>query len=240
MDKDEIQTLQVEPLKKESCPLGEVTYYIKKEIGAYGPKMNDDFTWFFAALTNEFVKTGENQPAMNHYKNQLGYAQCSKGYIEKVWVNGEGEGFEKFKDLKIARECGMGTVLTTLCMIDPDLYLMSPELISQQIDDSEIAKQVTIGCSQFVGLFMRSRPLKGAHAYFSAAITNGYTKMLLQDNEDKYEWKDTTQARNSYDTATGKIGESDGDNIQWYFCKENKKRKLPDPTPCKAKENKVN
>ena len=52
----------------------------------------------------------------NQFENQIGFAMCSNGWIDKVRVKSE-------PDLD-ARNCGIGTVFTTLCMIDPELHML--------------------------------------------------------------------------------------------------------------------
>ena len=68
---------------------------------------------------------------------------------------------------------------------------------------------------------MDADPLKGAYAYFSAAMKSGYKKILIGDNyNEPKEWMSIKNAKEAYDSKTGKIGEIVGKNKIWWFCDE--------------------
>ena len=121
-----------------------------------------------------------------------------------------------------ARNCGLATVLTTLCMIDPELNVMDSTEINQRFSEDQVLETtVKTACHRFIGLTMAADPMSGAFAYFSAALNTNYDKFLIRtdcEQDNHYTWMDTKTARNQYDVNTGKIGGIRGYMKQWFFC----------------------
>ena len=89
-----------------------------------------------------------------------------------------------FPARKNARECGLGTVLTELCLIDPQLnYLFHIRLPSKAItiltDYPKQFDEVRKYCNALMGMDMVAIPMKGAHAYLNAALRLGYRRLLV-------------------------------------------------------------
>jgi hypothetical protein len=221
-----IQIIQLDASKKD-CKLSSVTasklYYIKKVVFEDDNAPVDDVvTLFIASLTPTFVRI-EDGGLANNYEHQLGYSRCSKGYIDYVRVN---DGTANAGEIN-ARDCGISTVLTALCMVDPQLNIMSRSKIDRKFrDNNRISKAIKKGCSKFVGLRMQADPLTGAFAYLSAATTYGYNKMWIKKDDDKtFILMETDKVWSCYDSKTGRIGGERGEGIEgldkeWWFCDE--------------------
>ena len=225
MKNDEIQKIKVDASKK-SCKLKPGEYYIKKGVSALRPGKS----FFFASKDQKFKHKSGASPTdwMNQYENQIGYSFCSKGWIGKVEVNDA-------KDLD-ARNCGMGTVFTILCMIDSELNNFPSANIDFEFgDDPDTAKVIKEGCRKLLGLLMEADPLTGAYGYFNAALKTSYNKFLIKTDKGKNLWMDTEKAKECYDDKTGKIGEGiTGYSRDWWFCEEipGEFPKLPSPDLC--------
>ena len=211
MKYDEIQSIKVDVAKKE-CKLKPGEYYIKKDVRTLLPGK----AFFFASKHKEFVPNDDANPLdwINQFKNQIGFAMCSNGWIDAVRVKDE-------KDLD-ARNCGMSTVFTTLCMIDSELHMLpNSKIDSEFTGDFHTAKTIKKGCRKFIGLYMVADPLTGAYGYFNAAMKNGYNKLLIKTDKEKYQWMDTEKAKKCYDDKTSKIGNGiTGYEKNWWFCEE--------------------
>lgn len=242
MDMLDIQDIPLDTTTRKKCKLTIDKFYIKKENNPFSPG-KDDNPYFFASTNRQFEKTGnpaceelfKDDLHCDYYKNQLGYIECKEGYISYVYVTWD-------EDTIDARGCGISTILTTLCMIDPTLNLLPESKIKEQFihkysNDPTIANSVRKGCKRFIGLTMAADPLTGAYAYFNAALDNNkikYNKMLFKNNLGKYKWIKTEKAKECYDEKTGKIGDTEGKRKQWWFCEEIKGKlpKLPDIKGC--------
>ena len=228
MNTDDVQEIEIEASKTD-CKINPKKYFVKKmkkEVGEENVSVH-----FFATLSSEFVKNSEVS-ITDRYKQQAGYIWCSKGYIENVHVNGEGHTVD-------ARDCGIGSVLSTLCMNDGELNLMPTSRIDIEfIKKPKVANTVKTGCKNFVGLQMVAQPPKGAHAYFSAAINLGYNRILIKIDANTFKWMDTQKVRSCY-ADTGMIGKEGDAKIRghgktWYFCEElpGKFPKFPSTDKC--------
>ena len=222
-----IQIIQIEASRK-NCKLNSVTasklYYIKKVVfGDDNTPVDDVVTIFFAALTPNFVRI-EDGALDSHYENQLGYSRCKKGYIDYVRVNC---GTENPRQIN-ARDCGISTVLSSLCMVDPQLNILSRSTIDRKFRGNyRLAKAIKKGCRKFVGLLMQADPRTGAYAYFSAARKYEYNKILIKNDANKFKWVNTDHAWSCYDGQTGRIGYGmemdegiEGYDKEWWFCAE--------------------
>ena len=244
MDTSEIREIEIEATRTD-CKLDPKKYYVKKTRSTdeeesssteedSQPGEENTAVYFFAALSPEFIKVSKLlETPSNHYEQQAGYIFCSKGYIEDVRVYGDGDPID-------ARNCGMGTVLSSLCMNDGELNLMSASKIDKKFrNNNKVASTVKKGCKKFIGLTMVAIPPKGAYAYFSAAISSGYNRMLIKIDSSTFKWMDTEKARSCYDKTTGQFGEAEHPKIEghgkaWYFCDDipGKFPKFPSTDQC--------
>ena len=171
------------------------------------------------------------------YSDQIAYAVCSPGWVEKVRVN---DGKEEDTNNHInARRCGIGSVLTELCLRDPDITQVADsskvfeKLKEGDVDDIETkTRQLKERCVNLIGLEMSADPLDAAYGYFNAAIRANYLQMVVQerfhDTKDKLSFNiySTEIARENYDLDTGIIGaceeneECNAVDAYWYFCKK--------------------
>ena len=208
-------------------------YFVKKELNSYiplDPEKNIDVS-FYASLDPNFIQIRDT--VKTRYKNQIGYISCSTGFINNVWVN------DGRKQPINARGCGVATVFTTLCLIDPELNLLPSSKIHEAFGrNHRLERTIKKACKRFVGLQMIANPLTGAFAYFTAAINSGYKKMLIR-NEcgtlKHYKWINTADAKDNYDATTGMIGKIMGREKNWWFCDEVEGQlpKFPSLDPCK-------
>ena len=216
MDTTHIQTIQPIPWI-DDCELELINgaYYLKKDRTTDEDLLTGETIVtgdFFASLDQSFVRIPGN--TMNErYPDQIGYITCEQGWIVDVHVN------EKPIN---ARNCGISTVFTTLCMIDPELSKVTDSRLQKEITNVKVVETIKKGCSNFVGLRMRADPLTGAYAYFSAARNNGYNKFLIRTDsrKNKYKWMDVADAREWYDKDTGNIDNMEGYDKNWWFCTE--------------------
>ena len=107
------------------------------------------------------------------YRNQIAYGWCTKGWVKKIEVNAQPIN---------ARECGISTVLTQLCMVDPEIGdIGEGNEVLDLLKSYKAEKSAFLTtCLYTVGLKMAANPKTGAYAYFSAALKTGYTKMQVQ------------------------------------------------------------
>ena len=249
MGAGDIREFHVDSSKKETCQLRQDNYYVKKDYCHDHPvsespsmqpcdcKGNDCDVFFYASIDNKFEMLQEKGKwkmesygkwekedatlvtERHRYRNDIGYIKCHKGFIDLVAVNDD-------KDCMWipARNCGIAPILTSLCMVDPELDMLPDSGLEQYFVGkygTELISDIKIRCRRFVGLIMDADPLKGAYAYFSAALKSGYKKILIGDNyNEPKEWMSIKNAKEAYDSKTGKIGEIVGKNKIWWFCDE--------------------
>jgi hypothetical protein len=113
----------------------------------------------------------------NRYDDQIGYIACSHGWIKMVSVKPH------------AQNCGLATVFTELCLIDPDINenlwgnkaIQKIGIFDSQSDEvRDVIAHLKSRCALLVGLKMVASPLTGAYAYLSAAKRMGYQYMVVQ------------------------------------------------------------
>ena len=165
------------------------------------------------------------------YRNQIAYATFKPGWIDYVWVNSG------------ARKCGISTVLSELCLLDPQLNSVNDEnqgikeisTFEKNEEVEKVIREILENYNAFIGLEMKAEPLDGAYAYFSAAIRMRYTKMIIQLYDAKlkrcdkgFRQYDTAVAQTKYNSRTGRIDDVEGSGYKakWYFCKLKNRNKL--------------
>ena len=200
-----------------------------------------DGTYFYAITGLQFKElpdTPENFYSKNEYENQVGYAWCRHGWIQYIGVNPN------------ARGCGLGTLLSELCMIDPDLNAnRHGNLVFQwlrrggQSDEKQQAlEHLQSRCHGGVigarNVAMSAQGRLQVGMYFSAAMEMGYQYMVVQIyNKDINQcgpnvlFYNVKVAKQIFNANTGNIGDVEGSgyDARWYFCREHVPSVLPLP-----------
>ena len=121
-------------------------------------------------------------------------------------------------------ECAfeMTTVLTTLCMIDPELNRMDELNYSfNKLEADDPMEFASEHCDNLIGVTMSEKKRKKAYVYFTAAVASGYTKMLVKGESDvNYVVLDLNIAEKEYNPENGNIKNIDPRWNYWIFCKE--------------------
>lgn len=228
MTEGSIQEFEIDKNKKTNCHLELDTYRVMKIREQF---RNVIETNFYAITDEEFVRARPDLDILTtkvkrqRYFSQIGFATCKPGLIHRVEVN----------DAPLnARRCGIATVLTELCLIDPEFYPINDKnwAIKNLRQDARIKNHVETHCSKLIALEMSAKPLDGAFAYFSAALRLGYDKLIIHEYDlveeecidDGFQFWDVVEAKNNYDTNTGHIN-TEPRNINvldsiLYFCDE--------------------
>ena len=212
MKMGEIKMFNVNP-KKKDCKLNpDGVYYVKKE--AIGQSI-----YFFASVDKEFVLNDDTTADMikDRYISQAGFIACLPGYIDNTETY---DGTDGRVDI---RNCGVGTVFATLCMIDPELYMLPSNQIDARFKNQpKTARIIKKGCSKFLGLCFMSESESAPYANFNAALNTGLNKFLIQNNKNEYVWMNTERASGCYDPKTKTIGPEKIAVYEkfWWFCEE--------------------
>ena len=165
-------------------------------------------------------------PRLRRYIGQIAFADCNPGEVDKIQVA------EKNKvQPRDARQCGIATVLTELCLLDPDIYEKGEKNRAYRLLHSHDV--TTMSCGQAVSLQMGSDPKSGAYAYFSAASRTGYNKLVVNWPNSDYAQiaiYDTDHAKQGYNAETGIIEPCvicqntdvpcEAFQAKWIFCRE--------------------
>ena len=221
------ETFRINRIRHPKCRLTRNLYTVVKEEHRTDFSPDSFYIKFVAKIGND----------------ELGFSTCSVGWIDQVSVEGGEQPFSPWTNQAplgvgtSARECGLGTVLTELCLIDPQLnYLFHVTLPSKaitiltfypkQFDD------VREYCTALMGMDMMAVPMKGAHAYFNAALNKGYRRMIvLGATEFHYFWvEDVSRRYVSEGQNRGTVALLDECGCvtgqcymwgkQWFFCKD--------------------
>ena len=136
-----------------------------------------------------------------------------KGNIQKVsfkMVNNEKEAFlncdhghiSQLKTKGKAENCGIGRILTELCMNEKNLHRTSflgvnKNLAFDKMDEyiriygkkveheekvnklKKLKERFSSHCSKLIYLWMKAKPPTGAHVYFNSAIHAGFTELFM-------------------------------------------------------------
>ena len=237
-----VQEFTITKLERPRCPLmrGYVTTYkvLKEELGSK--------RLLFSVIhgTNYFSQPPKPKgkrprkprprsrgvsfvdPRLRRYIGQIAFADCNPGEVDQIQVA------EKNKvQPRDARQCGIATVLTELCLLDPDIYERGENNRAYRLLRSHDV--TTMSCGQAVSLQMGSDPKSGAYAYFSAASRTGYNKLVVNWPNSDYAQiaiYDTDHARQAYNAETGKIEPCiicqntdipcEAFQAKWIFCRE--------------------
>ena len=205
---------------------------------------------FYAVAGNFEVATFDeldDDPHTNYrYNHQIAFIKCFHGWIDDLQVFHESLGDEE--PIVDARRCGIGTVLTELCLIDPDIYDPNPsnmavdELKNKYYATNEF-EMVKEHCVKLVGLTMKARVedpeqlRAGGHAYLTAALNMRYGLLLVEagritgsgtsysdQNRNALNVYNPKTAKENYDSRTGIIKPCCGRDMcidyqsNWFFC----------------------
>ena len=201
----------------------------------YGTVLGSDF-YAISGRTDFEELDGGNET--HRYESQVAFIRCRYGWIKLVEVFEESleismDGFS-WRVPENPLGCGIGVVLTELCLADPRLSKFDLTNVARLTIEKESAEAfglVSGSCHKLVGLFMAADPIKGAGAYFSAAIRMGYGKLIIfktdRDFNREFNVYETEVARDHFDSNTGIIGPCCGEpercstwGENWYFCAE--------------------
>ena len=165
-------------------------------------------------------------PRLRRYIGQIAFADCNPGEVDQVEVAEKND-----VQPRDARQCGIATVLTELCLLDPDIYEEGENNRAYRLLRSHDV--TTMRCGQAVSLQMGSDPKSGAYAYFSAASRTGYNKLVVNWPNSDYAQiaiYDTDHARQAYNAETGIIEPCvicqntdipcEAFQAKWIFCRE--------------------
>ena len=257
------ETFEIRKVNKPYCGLFKgsqetsMSYMVLKIDNEYGDKYSN----FYVVPGPEFERVESDDPddeqflPQSRYKDQIGFAVCQSGWLERVCVN-SGKGNtddsnddcvdEYYSDVALdARRCGIASVLTELCLIDPKINKIDPsssafehlrEHDSDDIED-DIAR-IETKCENLVGLEMAAEPKVAAYGYLSAALRLEYLELIVQERffpeDPRICWKElsisyykTQEAKELFNAETGMIAPCGSNRLcnayegYWYFCKEN-------------------
>ena len=217
-----VEEFQVNPIARKDCQKKTLTYYVKK--------LQDERKFNFHVTTDKKFTQHQEKPAysVEAYDNQIAYATCTHGWIENIYVNIDYRG------------CGVGSTLTALCLIDPEIYTSSEEneALSRldHIDKDNKVDFLRQNCKRLVGMFFESdqglpsSPYGGGYMYFSTAAKMSYEKIMIHLYDAKKEQclpefllYDVADIRNKklFDGRTGLIegNPGTGKGSVWNFCK---------------------
>ena len=207
------------------------TYSVLKEL-----KGNNAQYIVIPGTDHDFTHRPSNFPKLYKglsYMKQIAYARCSHGYIKYVQVferpNGKDDGFN-------GRQCGIATVLTELCLIDPMINKKeNGNYAYDKLKNEPQISNLVKDCNEMVGLTMAADPMSGAFAYFKAAIKWGYNKLVIYREVyrdlslpliPQFEVYDTQIAKQNYCPKTGNIAPCNDKEVtveaymaDWIFCK---------------------
>ena len=243
MDDDEI--IEFRTKVSPACRLRHKTFTVmKKSIRSGATKSIADRFKFYAIAVMPFMPLFielEGNPLSDRiYKHQIGAITCGPGWIFNLDVydnaelkikNEQGRYVDRIVN---ARKCGVGVVLTELCLLDSDINALDEHNRGKALlDDNGIT--LYTNCHKFVGLTMAAHSPGDGHIYLSSAIRIGYQRLLVyrgglmageigEEQEVNYNTYETRDARQNFDSSTGDIGPCCGNDRceawmkNWYFC----------------------
>lgn len=224
-----VSTEKVNTQSKIECTLSPAKYYVKKKYYLNSHK-EDEF--LFAAASYESFTPGISPeppfPTKPRDENNIAGLRCNRGFIEYVYVR---EG---------SRSCGIAKVLSTLCMLEPqlhsarqhisNLFVTKENKVLTQLKryDREVA--LFQRCDKLIGLQNMPEETAVSFAYLSAAHLAGYKYLVvhrfdrLKDDcdGDFLKFKVNDIRRNKWlDEETGLISDIEGTGYSsyWYFCR---------------------
>ena len=231
MEEGEIVTFQRK--NDPNCTLTSLYFSVRKihyRSTDFPHPSTRDFYFNFYAVTGETY--GENLTELpnadwkRRYVNQIAYIQCTYGWIQDLQVFPHS--LNPGGPTENPQKCGIGTVLTELCLIDSGINVQRQGNLARFILSGFPADfpRVERDCPALVGLGMAAYPMGAAHVYFTAAINMRYRLLLIETlDSSSINIFPTQSAKNNYNSDTGTIdpcGEC-SDICQawgrrWFFC----------------------
>ena len=167
------------------------------------------------------------------YEYQIGFIRCNPGWINHLqvfedasWRRWDNEQRQYVLEVVDTRRCGVGVVLTELCLLDPEVFVKDHEN-KADINLNNAGTTLHDNCDKLVGLLLTTTE---AHVYLSSAIRMGYQRLLIDMSDGMshtFNAYDTSVAQQNYNDATGSIQACDENERceacfrQWYFCDDN-------------------
>ena len=133
---------------------------------------------------------------------EVGRSKCSIGRISSVNV------------MAAARQCGLATLFTILCLIDHDMNGPKGNVFPPFDEENVALKSLVLHknklawvkqrCSSLWDLWFLADPKSGGYAYFSGAIASGFSMMLIDDENNKIHGPEKTEVwKSQFDPNTG-------------------------------------
>ena len=223
---------------KPKCRLSSLYFTVLKEnrLGATGNVLTSRF---YAIVGNfkevDFVPL-EGFTHSRKYERQIAFIECRHGWINYLTTFEQSLGTNG--PIEYPRNCGIGTVLTELCLIDPDLNVRrqgnEARLLLEGYPEFDMIEQ---NCDKLMGLSMEVDDITTGYVYFTAAINMGYMNLIIDEKDkvrkgNKIKWKSeglkiypTKVAKQNFDTASGAIlpccdnPRCNAHGNIWFFCK---------------------
>ena len=223
-----VQEFKIDYNERKNCKLVDNkgkrinTYYIKKLSNGFTASNNK-------ARLND-LKISDQRSSDDDY---LGYIICEEAYIDFVHVSGDDT------DKLLARQCGIGSTLSALCMIDKDVnrgdgVVLNVNRINKEYEFSmskmseakvnEIVKEIKKECKNLIGLLMAAAG--GGNSYFEAARMARYGQMVLLGHTKEREWISL-----DLEDAQTCFNKNEFRDPNWVFCKGAKSSNPPSRTP---------
>ena len=223
------------------CRLRHKTFTVMKKSTRHGATKSEDDRFKFYAIARRFADFVElENPLFNRkYRNQIAVISCGPGWIytldvfDDAWLTIKNEQDNSYVNSIVnARKCGIGVVLTELCLLDPDINAFDGHNRGRKfLNDHGIT--VHQDSHKLVGLSMAALPPGDGHVYFSSAIRTGYERLLVhkgclpglpgEEGIHEYNTYETVVARQHFESS-GDIGPCSGYERcsawlkNWYFC----------------------
>ena len=228
---------------KPQCRLREREFIVLKsfkEAEVDSEDSDDDLPsyFYFYAVSGASVgftelEGGTEQLDGHKYERQVAYIKCSHGWISHLNV------FERILGTthgqfgaENPRGCGIGVVLTELCLIDPEISTMKVDKSNKKgnkammILKQDMRPLVQENCYKVVGLSMAAVPPSDGHVYFSAANNMKYDYLIVDltmGSNVQHAIYETKEAKRNF-KSNGDIDACCGNNKcsvyskSWFFC----------------------
>ena len=244
--KQNIQTFKVTRSTRPNCPLlkkrkldevdSSTTYSVLKE--KHKDKGGKTHFYFFAVHGSDFVlndKITEEDKKSNpgivrthRFLKQVGFIDCPKGQVFRLDVN---------KEPTDGRRCGIGTVLSQLCLIDPEIYepgkqndatkILLDDMLHES-PDAKVADWLMWKCERLVAIHVQTIPRGAGKTYLQAGLKTGFETVAIiwKAVPKKISIYKTKLALENFKPQTGSIGPCEGHkeecnafNQKWIFCR---------------------
>ena len=220
MSLNEVRPISIDSKRYPSCEL-ELhntynSYFVKKEFISAGDRSEYRF---FASSNAQFVHNENAGSLENIYHDQLAYARCRESMLIFVGVeDGKNE-----QNPVNARRCGIGSYLTLMCFVDPQVNPGDDRMtylnLKQKFEDNNaIIQRVGTTCNKLIYLDASVEDNRERFTYFSAAIKAGYDRIVLQKRgRNAWEMKKILEAKSEYTDNAGNFMQKYEDG--WFFCR---------------------